>query len=69
MNLYLKAELLESKEQVKQPSPSVMPDNQLSFKLGIIQKSKGDMIFKFFFINFSLKNDKKVKKSKKFKKS
>lgn len=49
INLYLKAELLESNEQVNEPSPSVIPDNQPSSKVGIEQISKGIIVLKFFF--------------------
>jgi hypothetical protein len=61
INLYLKAELLESNEQVKEPSPSVIPDNQPSSKVGITQVSKGVIVLRFFLINLSLKEAKKVK--------
>jgi hypothetical protein len=61
INLYLKAELFESNEQVKHPSPSTIPDNQLSSKVGITQVSKGVIVLRFFLISLSFKEDKKVK--------
>jgi hypothetical protein len=61
INLNLKAELLESNEQVKEPSPSVIPDNQPSFNVGITQVSKGVIVLRFFFISLSLKKERKVK--------
>lgn len=48
MYLNLKAELLDSKEQEKQPSPSVIPDIQPSFKEGVTQISKGGIVVRFF---------------------
>ena len=47
INLYLKAELLESKEQVKEPSPSVIPDSQPSCKVGNKQVSEGVIVLRF----------------------
>ena len=61
INLYLKAELLESNEQVKEPSPSVIPDSQPSYKEGIKQVSKGVIVLRFFLISLSLKEERKVK--------
>ena len=46
---------------MKQPSPSVIPDNQPSFKEGILQTSEWAMVVKFFFKSFSLKEERKVK--------
>lgn len=55
INLNLKAELLESNEQVKEPSPSLIPDSQPSSKVGITQLSKGIIVLRLFLINLSLK--------------
>ena len=46
---------------MKEPFPSVIPDNQPSFKEGIIQTSKGVIVAIFFFKSFSLKEERKVK--------
>jgi hypothetical protein len=63
VNIYLnlKAELLDNKEQVNEASPSVIPDNQPSFKEGITQISKASMVARFLLISFSLKEERKVK--------
>jgi hypothetical protein len=53
--------LLDNKEQVKQPSASVIPDIQLSFKDGMTQLFIGIIVYKFFFNNLSLKDERKVK--------
>jgi hypothetical protein len=53
--------LFDNNEQVKQPSPSVIPANQLSFKVGNTQVFIGNIGLRFFLINLSLKKAKKVK--------
>jgi len=48
-------------KQKKQPSPSVIPAIQPSYKVGVTQSIKGDIGVRFIFKSFSLKEERKVK--------
>jgi hypothetical protein len=61
MNLILKALLLPNNETEKQPSASVNPVNQLSFRVGNIVVEIGKIVGKLFLASFRFKFERNIR--------